>query len=185
MKKVKIIALLLFVFIAIPGFAFAAGSCTTVPIALEKESPTGIAVVTITCTGDAGAGALTGTVPNTSVPGWIIQYLTKKKPYQLVEVQAYPTSGGTAPDAASIFLLDANSLDLLGSEDGSTTPWAGLNLIHATLPRSAFPNKYLPRAGLHANYYPVVTGALTLKTIDQGTASADWTIRLIFFESDN
>jgi len=270
----RLVALSLFLFILFSGTAFgAAGTCsdTTAPIAIGKSSPAGIITVTFTCTGGTGADA--GTVPNTSVPTEAIDYLTKAKPYQLIEARAYPTGLGTSsfvfvdadvsvandtiteathgyatgdrvdlattgvlpgglaaatiyyviavdantislattaanataasaiditsaagagnhtldatrPDAASIFVLDADSLDLLGSEDGSTTPWAGLNLIHATLARSTFPNMYLPRAGSHANHYPAITGALTVKVIDQATALATWFVVLTFAESD-
>jgi len=88
--------------------------------------------------------------------------------------------GATAPDAASIFLLDADGLDLLGCEDGSTTAYAGLNLIHATLKRACYPNLYLTRAGLHVNYFPTVRSKLTLKIIDQDTANGMFTVRLTF-----
>jgi hypothetical protein len=77
-------------------------------------------------------------------------------------------------------IYDANGLDLLGSIDGGTTAYAGLTLIHATLVRRCLPNLYLPRAGLHVNYYPVVTGTLTLDVDNQATVSADWTIVLTF-----
>jgi len=126
----------------------------------------------------------TGTVPETAVPTWFTNYLAKEKPYYLYRVEARPTSGGTAPDAASVFLFDANGMDLLGSEDG-TTAYSGLNLIHATLPRATVPNLYLPRAGSHLNYFPEIAGTLSMKVIDQSTASADFTIDLIFVEGDN
>lgn len=95
------------------------------------------------------------------------------------------TLDANRPDAASVFVLDVDSLDLLGSEDGSTTAWAGLNLIHATLKRSTLPNLYLPRAGSHSNYFPEITGGLTLKVADQATERAVWYVELIFVEGDN
>jgi len=88
--------------------------------------------------------------------------------------------GAVAPDAASIFILDSEDLDLLGCEDGSTTAYNGLNLIHATLKRACYPNLYTPRAGLHVNYFPPVRSQLTLKVIDQGTALGAFTVRLTF-----
>jgi hypothetical protein len=94
------------------------------------------------------------------------------------------TLDATRPDAASAFIVNENGFDLLGSEDGSTTAYAGLNLIHATLARSTFPNMYLARAGLHSNYFPEITGALTLKQIDQATALAAWTVELTFVKGD-
>ena len=102
----------------------------------------------------------------------------KVKGWCLTWVEVIP--GGVAPDAASIFILDAEDMDLLGCEDGSTTAYAGLNLIHATLKRACYPNLYLARAGLHVNYFPTVRSLLTLKVIDQGTALGEFTVRLTF-----
>jgi hypothetical protein len=105
----------------------------------------------------------------------------KIKGWCLTWVEAIPTGvGATAPDAASIFVLDSEGLDLLGCEDGSTTPYAGLNMIHATLKRACYPNLYLTRAGLHVNYFPPIRSQLTLKVIDQGTALGEFTVRLTF-----
>lgn len=105
----------------------------------------------------------------------------KVKGWCLTWIEVFPTGvGATAPDAASIFLLDADGMDLLGCEDGSTTPYAGLNIIHATLKRACYPNLLLSRAGLHINYFPPVNSLLTLKVIDQGTALGEFTVRLTF-----
>ena len=104
----------------------------------------------------------------------------KVKGWCLTWIEVFPTAGGTAPDAASIFLLDADGMDLLGCEDGSTTPYAGLNIIHATLKRACYPNLLLSRAGLHINYFPPVNSLLTLKVIDQGAATGAFTVRLTF-----
>jgi len=104
----------------------------------------------------------------------------KVKGWCLTWIEVFPTSGGVAPDAGSIFLLDSDNLDLLGCEDGSTTPYAGLNMIHATLKRAGYPNLYLQRAGLHVNYFYTVRSQLTLKVIDQGTATGQFTVRLTF-----
>ena len=110
----------------------------------------------------------TMTVPNfEKVKGWCLTW-----------VEVIP--GVPAPDAASIFLLDADGMDLLGSEDGSTTPYAGLNIIHATLKRACYPNLYLQRAGLHVSAFHTVRSLLTLKVIDQGTATGTFTVRLTF-----
>jgi len=107
-----------------------------------------------------------------------IRNFEKVKGWCLTWVEVIP--GVPAPDAASIFLLDADGMDLLGSEDGSTTPYAGLNIIHATLKRACYPNLLLSRAGLHVNYFPTVSSLLTLKVIDQGTATGQFTVRLTF-----
>ena len=104
----------------------------------------------------------------------------KVKGWCLTWIEVFPTSGGVAPDAGSIFLLDSDNLDILGCEDGSITPYAGLNMIHATLKRAGYPNLYLQRAGLHVNYFYTVRSQLTLKVIDQGTATGQFTVRLTF-----
>ena len=133
--------------------------------------------IIFTCTGDS----VNGSIPNTTISA---ANLSTIRGWFLYEVEAYPTDGGTAPDAASVFILDSDGMDLLGSEDGGTTPYAGSNLIHATLKRSCFPNKYLPRAGKHVNYYPKITRPIILKVIDQGAASGNWTVVLKFFKGD-
>jgi hypothetical protein len=96
--------------------------------------------------------------------------------YYLYTVAAYPTSGGTAPDAADVFILDAKGEDLLGSADAGTTAKNGLNLIHATLKKTTFPySTYLQQA-----YFPFIINNLTLKVSNQATNSANYTIELIF-----
>ncbi len=148
----------------------AAGSCTQTMV----NSPDSYArQVLFACTGADDNGSIPNTATNDAVTAFI-------KGYRLTQVSAYPTSGGTAPDAADVFILDAGGMDLLGSEDGGTTAYGGLNLIHATLKRSTFPDMYIPRAGVHAFYYPRATGSLTLKVSNQATASADYTIVLDF-----
>jgi len=165
-KRIGMIALL-FVFLYV-GICQAAGTV----VQTEANYPdSGERHVIFTCTGSADDGSIPNTATNDAVTGFI-------KGYRLYQVDAYPTSGGTAPDAASVFILDANSLDLLGSEDGSTTAYQGLNLIHATLKRTTFPDAYIPRAGAHAFYHPLISGALTLKVIDQATHSANYTVVL-------
>ncbi len=171
MKKLLTI-LIAICLIAFSSPVWAAGTVTQT---LEKVSKN-IRTITFVCTGDSGNGSIPNTdtnVPNTAfIRGW---HLTK--------VEAFPTSGGTAPDEADVMIYNANGLyplDLLGSEDFGTTPWAGDALIHATLTQACVPNMHLPRAGLHANYYPEITGVLTLDVDGQGTGSADWTIVLTF-----
>ena len=102
----------------------------------------------------------------------------KVKGWCLTWIEVIP--GTTPPDAASIFILDEEDMDLLGCEDGSTTPYAGLNIIDADYKRACYPNLYLTRAGLHVNYFPTVRSLLTLKVIDQGDATGEYTVRLTF-----
>ena len=93
----------------------------------------------------------------------------------------WPTSGGTAPDAADILLFDASftstvKLDVLGSTDGSTAV-NGLNGISATVPQ------WIPplNAKSGAAMYPSVVGDYTMHTINQGTAGADWSVRAYYY----
>ena len=128
-------------------------------------------VVKFACIG--GTDAQTGTIPDTDfntvgeVTGW---YLYSVKTYKV----------GTAPEAAHVFILDANDLDLLGSVDGGTTAYNGLNLIDASLTKMNIPSFYDTRAGTNVNFYPMITGTLTLKVSGQATASASWAIECTF-----
>ena len=149
--------------------AFAGAGVWQYPI---KKYGDNIQTIVFECIGD-GTGAISNTDTNAentaAITGWY-----------LYRVQAYPTSGGTAPDAADVMIYDVAGEDLLGSEDGGTTAYNGLNLIHATLTRSTIPDLYIPRAGVHQAFYPGITGALTLDVDNQATASADWTVVLTF-----
>jgi hypothetical protein len=147
--------------------AFSAGSVT---VSGETRGRYGeLYVVTMTCTGDAANGS----IPNTAIPTAVMSEIIGK---YLYTVTAFPTSGGTAPDAADVFILDANGEDLLGSADGGTTANKGANLIHATLKYTTLPfSTYLG-----SPYFPAVVNALTLKVSNQATASADYTIELVF-----
>jgi len=175
MKKLFIIVSLFL--LAFPAISFGTvgsviqGSVVDVGEGRLNSNPT--RTITFLCTGDVGDGSIPDTVMT-------VRNFEKVKGWYLYEVEAYPTSGGTAPDAADVFILDANTIDLLGSEDGGTTAYAGLTLIHATLSQTAKPNMYLPRAGLHINYYPIIKNLITLKVANQATASANWTIVLTF-----
>jgi hypothetical protein len=87
--------------------------------------------------------------------------------YYLYTVTAYPTSGGTAPDAADIAVLQ-NSEDLLGGK--------GVNLLHATATYTTF-----PYSSFMSTYrFPMIVSALTLTLANQATVSANFTIELIF-----
>ena len=166
---IGIMTVALLLLLASVGFA-ADGTVVQSPANYPDDK---IRQVIFTCTGSVTDGSIPDT--DTSAPHTL--FITG---YRLYRVDAYPTSGGTAPDAADVFILDENGLDLLGSEDGGTTAYGGLNLIHATLARTTFPDAYIPRAGVHALYQPYVTGALTLKVLNQATHSANYTIVLSF-----
>jgi hypothetical protein len=171
MKKLTLIILALVVLL--PVFCWAAAAPGTVTQTTSNIPEAGIRQVIFTCIGSVDDGAIPVTTTSTSVTSFI-------KGYKLVRVDAYPTSGGTAPDEADVFILDANGIDLLGCVDGSTTPYAGAKLIHATLPKSALPDIYVLGKTTHYNYEPFITGSLRLKVINQATNSADYTIVLTF-----
>lgn len=161
MKRISLIILIL---LAFSFESFAAGSCT------QRLARVGDArVLTFACTGDSSDGS----IPNTAISAANLTYLTG---YYLYTVAAYPTSGGTAPDAADVFILDANGEDLLGSVDAGTTANKGANLIHATLKKTTLPYSHY----LSSAYYPAIINALTLKVLNQATASANYTVELTF-----
>jgi len=144
---------------------------TTVTSYLRGE--TRMKNITFVCIGSVDAAAIPDTDFNElgEVTGWY-----------LYSVKAYPTSGGTAPDAADVFILDENDMDLLGSIDGGTTAYNGLNLIHATLTKMTIPSYYDTRAGSNLNYFHMIDGTLTLKVSNQATNSADFTIECTFIQ---
>ena len=127
-----------------------------------------------TCVGDVGGGS----IPDTAISESDLEFI---RGWCLMIVEAYPTPGTiTPPDAANIFILDSNGMDLLGSEDGGTTPYAGEDMIDATYKRLCFPNVYLAYSGLHTNYHKPIIGLLTLSVAGQGTNSAEYMVVLTF-----
>ena len=164
MKKTILAIILAALFL--PSLTFAAGSCAQTVSAYTG----GYVVVKLACTGDSANGS----IPNMAIATATMDLVTGT--HYLYTVSAYPTSGGTAPDAADVFLLDANGEDLLGSTDGGTTANKGANLIHATLKKTTIPYSHY----LSAAYFPAVVNTLTLKVASQATASANYTIELVF-----
>ena len=127
--------------------------------------------VTFTCTSDTS----TKDIPDTD-----FNSADEVTGYYMLNIMAYPTSGGTPPDAANVFILDENNLDLLGSIDGGTTAYNGLNLIHATLAKMNLPSYLDTKAGSNVNFYHLVTGELTLRVTGMTTGLADYTIVCTF-----
>lgn len=154
---------------------FAAGDVTQLTRESYPNSDLQIKKLPILCTGDSSDGSIPNTATNAVNTSFI-------EGMRLFQVEAYPTVGGTAPDSADVFVLDADSMDLLGSVDGSTTAYRGLSLIHATLKRATTPDIYHAGQTAHVDYYPLITGALTIKVKNQATASANWTIVLTFIK---
>jgi hypothetical protein len=148
--------ILIFVFLFLPKIGFATGSFVTQSM---RQVGSDI-VVTLLCKGDAS----NGTVPSTLIKPEI---LNKVMGMYLYVVIAYPSPGGTAPDAADV-TVTMKGMDLLGAK--------GVNLIHATSTLDTFPYS----AFMTAYRYPKITGPITIAVANQATASADWTIELIF-----
>ena len=160
----KLMAIIVLAIMLMASQLWAAGSCTQT--AYSTSNPTQ-AIIKFVCTGAADNGS----VPDTATSAANTAFIDGM---YLYTVSAYPTSGGTAPDAADVFILDANGEDLLGSVDGGTTANKGLNLIHATLKKTTMPySAYLGNA-----YYPAITGGLTVKVANQATPNANFTIEL-------
>lgn len=112
-------------------------------------------------------GTVTDISTNTdTIHDGISTYTDLIKGRELTKVEAFPTSGGTAPDAADVTVSDSDGLDLLNGN--------GTGLIHATDKKSTYPlNDVLPST-------ITVRGALTIAIANQGTNGADFTIRLCF-----
>ena len=173
MKKLIIIIISVFL-LTFPARALAAAGViqgSAVDIGEDRLNSNPIRTITFLITATAG-----GVIPDTVLTA---RNFEKVKGWCFRGVEAYPTAAGTAPTAASVFVLDADDMDLLGCEDDNTTAYNGLNLIHATLKRFCHPNLYTPRAGLHMNYYPLIKSLLTLVVTDS-SANANITIVLIF-----
>jgi hypothetical protein len=129
--------------------------------------------IIFTCTGDASDGS----IPNTTTSNAVIEWIGGMRLYQ---VDAFPTSGGTAPEPGDVFILDLDGMDMLGAEDGSATAYGGLNLIHGTLKRSAIPNLYNAGQDTHTAYYPIFTDGLILSVVNQTNTNANFTIEMMF-----
>ena len=112
-------------------------------------------------------GTVTDITTNTDkLPDGVSALTSIIKGKYLRMVEAFPTAGGTAPDAADVTVKDADGLDLLN--DG------GAELIHATAKQAVYPLMNDVSAKM------LVTGALTIGIANQETNGANFTIRLYF-----
>ncbi len=122
--------------------------------------------IVVSCTGS-------GTDEQITIPISTIRGSGAREGFWITGVSAAPVAGATAPDAADVFLFKQVSstidLDLLGSTDGVTAV-AGLNLLHATIPKST-----LCMTTDGANYVPRVMSDLILKITNQITVGSKWT----------
>lgn len=158
MKRLSIIAILFILLVPVMVFAAAPGSVVQTNVASYVGGTT---IIRFVCT----ASADDGTIPNTALSTANMAMIIGTR--FLYNVTAYPTSGGTAPDAADVQIL-MNGMDLLGGK--------GVNLIHATATQDT-----APYSSFMADYrYPRVTGTLTLAVANQATHSANYTIELVF-----
>lgn len=153
----KIITAIILAVMLMASNLYAAGSCTET----VKNYVGGATVISLACTGDSANGSIpTQTI---STPALALVQGTA----YLFQVIAYPTSGGTAPDAADV-TVNMNGQDLLGGK--------GVNLIHATSTYDTFPYS----AFMSLYRYPMITAALTVAVANQATNSANYTIELVF-----
>ena len=142
---------------------------TTVTSYLRGE--TRMKNITFVCIGSVDAAAIPDTDFNElgEVTGWYL-YSVKVDP------------GTTQPDAGDVFIMDEDDMDLLGSIDGGTNAYNGLNLIHPTLTKMTIPSYYDTRAGSNLNYFHMVEGTLTLVVANQATNSATYVIECTFIQ---
>jgi hypothetical protein len=159
MKKLWI--LLAAVLLSFPSLLMAAGSCTQTPY---TYAPGSAVVIKLVCTGDI-AGGTVGTIPTQTITTANMAHILGV--YYFYQAKAYPTSGGTAPDAADVAVL-MDGQDMLGAK--------GVNLIHATATYDTFPYSTF----MSSYRYPMITNTITVTVANQATASANWTIELLF-----
>lgn len=139
--------------------AYAAGS-VTVSGSWQDRFGTQMYVVKFVCTGDAANGS----TPTTAIPDYIMSEI---KGMYLFIVSAYPTSGGTAPDAADVTILDG-TFDVLGGK--------GVNLIHATARQDVYPYSTFMS---NWRYWPI-SNDLSMAVANQATAEANFTLELVY-----
>lgn len=157
MKKIFLIAALIAALV-LPAELWAAGSCTET---LHRYPDDGMIKVKLACTGSADDGS----IPTITISSASLAKINGK--YYLYQVIAYPTSGGTAPDAADV-TVNMLGQDLLGGK--------GVNLIHATATYDTF-----PYSGFMSGYrFPAIIAALTVAVANQATVSANYTLELVF-----
>lgn len=155
MKKICLV----FIAVLFSVNAWAAGSCVQSMVDLPLLTP-GAEAIKFVCTGDSSNGS----IPNTDIDSTF--YALIKGTY-LYSVTAYPTSGGTAPDAADV-TVTMDGLDLLGGK--------GVNLIHATATYSTAPYNAL----MVSYFFPLITSLPTVAVANEATASCNYTLILKF-----
>jgi hypothetical protein len=161
MRKIYLFAMIISIAVMLSASpVYAAGSCTQ--SAVSDAAGTSV-LIKFVCTGDSGDGS----IPNTDVSAANMALILDKTYFYTMT--AYPTSGGTPPDAADVQLL-MNGLDLLGGK--------GTNLIHPTATKEAFGYS----SDMGAWRTPVIVSTVTLSVANQATVSANYTIELVFIK---
>lgn len=119
--------------------------------------------IKLLCTGSSVDGSLPAAQGVIST-----DYMAKLEgKFYFYEAKAYPTPGGTAPDAADV-TVTMDGQDLLGGK--------GVNLIHATATYDTF-----PYSGFMSSYrYPLITNTLTVGVANEATVNCNYTLELIF-----
>lgn len=153
----KYIAIIITVIMLMASNLWAAESCTQT---LSDTANPIMKKLTFFCTGDAANGS----IPNTDISAANIAAL---EGFYLYMVSAYPTAGGTAPDAADVQILQG-TFDILGGK--------GVNLIHATARQDVYPYSLFMASW---RYWPITT-TLALSVANQATHSANFAVELIF-----
>jgi len=152
----KYIAIIITVIMLMASNLWAAGSVTQT---LSDTANPIMKSLKFACTGDAADGS----IPNTNISADIMAAI---EGFFVYTISAYPTSGGTAPDAADVTILQG-TFDILGGK--------GVNLIHATLRQDVYPYSLFMTSW---RYWPI-TSTLTLAVANQATHSANYIIELI------
>jgi len=140
-----------------PAILFAAGSCVQTDVSAYTG---GFTIIKLVCTGAADDGS----IPDTAFSAANMAMI--QGTHYLYQVKAYPTAGGTAPDAADVVIL-MDGQDILGGK--------GVNLIHATATYDTAPYSTF----MSAYRYPAITSTLTLRVSNQATASANYTVEVV------
>ena len=160
MKKLLLIAAIIAA-ILIPSLLWAADGTATQSAVRDASGST--VMIKLVCTGSTVDGSLPAAqgIISTANMALIIDK------YFLYDVVAYPTSGGTAPDAADV-TVSMNGQDLLGAK--------GVGLIHATATYDTFPYSVF----MSSYRFPAITNTLTVGVANEATISCNYTIELIF-----
>ena len=159
----KVFTLMLAFMVLMASSVFADGTVSSSRVTIGRDTT----LIIFTCTGDAA----NGTIPATDIDDTDMKFLRDGK-YYLMDVIAFPTPSGTAPDAADVTLkvkdytiADGDTIEPAVPRD--LLQGQGVNLIHATDEQSI---------GASMPLYERVLGNLTFAVANQATHSANFTV---------